>query len=285
MKNFKLFSILAFCLLGILSCEDEDKILAIPPQGALVTITPDGVKVFDINNTTGSVYSGELRDATNNVANYRLMVSIYDKTSRTSSSQFEVFSSDSFPANMSISAADILSGLGITADDVIPGDLVQFRAIIETDDGRVFDHETLNGDANGEGLLGAYQWDVPFFCPFVASDALGTYSVTVNSNEFDWEIASTTEAISHDDGIRFVDLFGSGKHLDVTIDPETAAADSRTNILGASLLGYANPYLRQAGDAYFFSCTGSYELALQQCVDLGCFNASDYPTGISLNRQ
>ena len=286
MKNIKLLTLTLLVLIGLVSCMDENKVLAIPPSGALVTITPDGTSVFDLNDASGSIYSGELKDATNNVESYTLMASVYYKSSRTESAAVEVYSTSTFPANMAVSAADALAALGLTTSDVTPGDLVQFRAVITTTDGRSFDHTTLNGDATGEALLGAYTWDVPFFCPFVTADAVGTYDVVVGDNIFGWApAASTVEAVAIDGGIRFVDMFGPGKHLNVTVDPETAAASARSELLADSTFGYSGPYINQSGSAYFFSCTGSYEALFQTCVDLGCFSASSYPVPVTLTRR
>ena len=75
-----------------------------------------------------------------------------------------MFVDNSFPSRLEISAAEALGAMGISSSDVTPGDLVEFRAIITTDDGRVFTHNDLNGDARGEALIGAYQWDVAFGC-------------------------------------------------------------------------------------------------------------------------
>ena len=260
MKNINLITLTLLVLLGLVSCMDENKVLAIPPSGALVTIFPDGSSVYDLNDTSGSIYSGELKEATNNVESYTLMASVYYKATRKESQSVEVYTTSTFPSKFAVSAADALSALGISTADVTPGDLVQFRAVVKTTDGRSFDHTTLNGDATGEALLGAYSWDVPFFCPFVTADAVGTYDVVVGDNTFGWAAAgSTVEAVATDVGIRFVDLFGAGKHLNVTVDPETAAATGLPEQLAASTFGYSGPYIKQSGNAYFFSCTGSYE--------------------------
>lgn len=274
MKNLKLLTLTLLVLTGLVSCMDEDKVLAIPPSGALVTIVPDGTSVFDLNDATGSIYSGELKDATNNVESYTLMANVYYKSTRTESAAVEVFSTSTFPATLSVSAADALSALGLTTGDVIPGDLVQFRAVVTTTDGRSFDHTTLNGDATGEALLGAYTWDVPFFCPFVTADALGTYDISVSDNAFSWAAASATvEAVAIEGGIRFVDAFGPGLHLNVSVNAEDASADARTEVLAPSFGPYSDVYLDQRGGAYFFSCTGSYEATFRTCVSIGCYGS------------
>ena len=46
MKNLKLL-IVGIALLSLNSCVDEANVLAIPPSGELLTITPDGGAVFD----------------------------------------------------------------------------------------------------------------------------------------------------------------------------------------------------------------------------------------------
>jgi len=284
MKNLKLL-IVGIALLGLNSCMDEDKILAIPPSGALVTITPDGAAVFDLNNAAGSIYSGELNDATNNVANYELSANVYYKASASVSASTVIYSASSFPSRFEISAAEVLSQLGVPQSAVTPGDLVEFRATITTDDGRVFDASTLNGDAAGEALIGAYSWDVPFFCEFQDSAAAGTYVMTLVSkpsyfNEtYDRDLASprTITATSSGGVVTFQDAFGEGDDLVVTMDLATSQATSAvTGSLAPAmdyLADYTNPYLTLRSATYFFSCTGQVAFQLAQCVDQGCFSS------------
>lgn len=283
MKNLK-FLFVGIALLTLNSCMDEDKILAIPPSGALVTITPDGAAVFDLNDVTGSIYSAELNDATLNVANYELTANIYFAATNTQSSAATVFSASSFPSRLEISAAEALGAMGISSSDVTPGDLVEFRAIITTDDGRVFTHNDLNGDARGEALIGAYQWDVPFFCPFVDADATGSWKATATwPSYFDEPYqnaanGATVNASVSGDVITFNDLWGPGKDLTVTIDRETSSVVSATTgSLGDAMAyfsGYTNPTLTgRTAAVYFFSCTGQFSIALEQCVDQGCFSS------------
>lgn len=281
MKNLK-FLFVGIALLTLNSCMDEDKILAIPPSGALVTITPDGAAVFDLNDVTGSIYSGELNDATLNVANYELTANVYYKATNTQSSAATVFSASSFPSRLEISAAEALGAMGLSSSDVTPGDLVEFRAIITTDDGRVFTHNDLNGDARGEALIGAYQWDVPFFCPFIDADATGTWSATLTwpsyfNESYHQGFPKTVTSSSSGGVVVFNDMFGAGNDLTVTLDlDKSQSVSARTGSLEPAMAyfaGYTNPYLTQRSNTYFFSCTGSFEIALKQCVDQGCFGS------------
>ena len=293
MKNLK-FLFVGIALLTLNSCMDEDKILAIPPSGALVTITPDGAAVFDLNDVTGSIYSGELNDATLNVANYELTANVYYKATNTQSSAATVFSASSFPSRLEISAAEALGAMGLSSSDVTPGDLVEFRAIITTDDGRVFTHNDLNGDARGEALIGAYQWDVPFFCPFIDADATGTWAATTSfpsyfaSESYHQGWPKTVQSTSTGGVVTFIDLFGAGKDLVVTLDLDKSQSVSATtgslDPAMAYFSGYTNPYLTQRSNTYFFSCTGSFEIALKQCVDQGCFGSGS-DTTITLTKQ
>ena len=261
---------------------DEDKILAIPPSGALITITPDGAAVFDLNDVTGSIYSGELNDATLNVANYELNANVYYKSSNTQSGSVAVFSASTFPSRLEISAADALMAMGLSKDDVTPGDLVEFRAVITTEDGRVFTHNDLNGDSKGEALIGAYQWDVPFFCPFIDADAAGSWSATLTwpsyfDESYHQGFPKTVTASSSGGVVVFNDMFGAGKDLTVTLDlDKSQSVSAKTGSLEPAMAyfsGYTNPYLTQRSNTYFFSCTGSFEIALKQCVDQGCFGS------------
>tara|TARA_B100001094_G_scaffold273300_1_gene279621 strand:- start:330 stop:1208 length:879 start_codon:yes stop_codon:yes gene_type:complete len=281
MKNLK-FLFVGVALLSLNSCMDEDKILAIPPSGALITITPDGAAVFDLNDVTGSIYSGELNDATLNVANYELNANVYYKSSNTQSGSVAVFSASTFPSRLEISAADALMAMGLSKDDVTPGDLVEFRAVITTEDGRVFTHNDLNGDSKGEALIGAYQWDVPFFCPFIDADATGSWSATLTwpsyfDESYHQGFPKTVTASSSGGVVVFNDMFGAGKDLTVTLDLDKSQSVSATTgslePAMAYFSGYTNPYLTQRSNTYFFSCTGSFEIALKQCVDQGCFGS------------
>ena len=281
MKNLK-FLFVGVALLSLNSCMDEDKILAIPPSGALITITPDGAAVFDLNDVTGSIYSGELNDATLNVANYELNANVYYKSSNTQSGSVAVFSASTFPSRLEISAADALMAMGLSKDDVTPGDLVEFRAVITTEDGRVFTHNDLNGDSKGEALIGAYQWDVPFFCPFIDADASGSWSATLTwpsyfNESYHQGFPKTVTASSSGGVVVFNDMFGAGNDLTVTLDlDKSQSVSGKTGSLTAAMAynsAYTNPYLTQRSNTYFFSCTGSFEIALKQCVDQGCFGS------------
>ena len=282
MKNLK-FLFVGIALLGLNSCVDEDKILQIPPSGALVTITPDGAAVFDLANISGSIYSGELNDATLNVANYELTANIYFAATNTQSSAATVFSASTFPSRLEISAAEALGAMGISSSDVTPGDLVEFRAIITTDDGRVFTHNDLNGDARGEALIGAYQWDVAFGCDWVDSAVDGTtWSVEYTyywGDPTDIYAASvgTTNATAVDGVVTFSDIWGPGLDFVVTVNTATGAVSKAESVVLQSTFGpYADQYYpaRSLTGKNFFSCaTSELSFALKTCVDAGCYGS------------
>ena len=75
-----------------------------------------GYAVFDLaNDVTGSIYSGELNDATLNVANYELTANVYYAAHRTLSLVLlQVFSASTFPSRLEISAAEALGAMGIS---------------------------------------------------------------------------------------------------------------------------------------------------------------------------
>ena len=75
----------------------------------------------------------------------------------------------------------------------------------------------------------------------------------------------------------FNDMFGPGNDLTVTLDlDKSQSVTATTGSLTAAMAyngAYTNPYLTQRSNTYFFSCTGSFEIALKQCVDQGCFGS------------
>jgi len=284
MKNLK-FLIVGILLLGLNSCVDEDKILAIPPSGALVTITPDAdsTAVFDLNNASGSIFSAEFLDATNNVANYELSANVYYAGTATRSSSVVVFSASEFPSRLEISAAEVLSKLGISSTAVVPGDLIEFRAVLTTLDGRVFDSGDLNGDAAGEALLGAYKWDLAFGCDWQGSSVNGT-TWTVSYSYY-WgdptdlyaESVGTTTATESNGVVTFTDIWGPGLDLVVTVDTASGAiTDAESVVLLPTFGSYADQYYtaRSLSGKNFFSCaTTQLSFDLATCVDAGCYSA------------
>lgn len=284
MKNLK-FLIVGILLLGLNSCIDEDKILAIPPSGALITITPDAdsTAVFDLNNASGSIFSAEFLDATNNVANYELSANVYYAGTATRSSSVVVFSASEFPSRMEISAAEVLSKLGISSTAVVPGDLIEFRAVLTTLDGRVFDSGDLNGDAAGEALLGAYKWDLAFGCDWQGSAVNGT-TWTVSYSYY-WgvptdlyaESVGTTTATESNGVVTFTDIWGPGLDLVVTVNTASGAiTDAESVVLNSTFRGYADQVYnaRSLSGKNFFSCaTTQLSFDLRTCVDAGCFSS------------
>ena len=284
MKNLK-FLIVGILLLGLNSCVDEDKILAIPPSGALITITPDAdsTAVFDLNNASGSIFSAEFLDATNNVVNYELSANVYYAGTATRSSSVVVFSASEFPSRLEISAAEVLSKLGISSTAVVPGDLIEFRAVLTTLDGRVFDSGDLNGDAAGEALLGAYKWDLAFGCDWQGSSVNGT-TWTVSYSYY-WgdptdlyaESVGTTTATESNGVVTFTDIWGPGLDLVVTVDTASGAiTDAESVVLQSTFGSYADQYYtaRSLSGKNFFSCaTTQLSFDLATCVDAGCYSA------------
>lgn len=284
MKNLK-FLIVGILLLGLNSCIDEDKILAIPPSGALITITPDAdsTAVFDLNNASGSIFSAEFLDATNNVANYELSANVYYAGTATRSSSVVVFSASEFPSRLEISAAEVLSKLGISSTAVVPGDLIEFRAVLTTLDGRVFDSGDLNGDAAGEALLGAYKWDLAFGCDWQGSAVNGTTWTVSYSNPWGTttdlyaESVGTTTATESNGVVTFTDIWGPGLDLVVTVNTASGAiTDAESVVLQSTFGSYADQYYtaRSLSGKNFFSCaTTQLSFDLATCVDAGCYSA------------
>jgi len=291
MKNIFRISILTLLLLVTYSCTDDDKVLPIPPIGANVTFIPT-TKVIDFAALDTSAFSGVIDDATGNIESFTVSAKI-DKADGTSTSVVEMEVFTTFPSDLSFTGNFILGKLGITSSDVNPGDIVVFSGVALTTDGRSFGADSLNGDAAGAGLLGAFSLEAPFFCEFVVADAVGSYTATLG----DWggngpygdyldgyvePTVVTAIAGTEPNTIVFKDLLSPGFDLTVSVDPTTAIAVVDGSRVGSGFSGYTGAILNTSGTAFYFSCTGSFKATYKVCVDIGCFGT---PVAIELQKN
>jgi len=278
--KFSIFSLLFLVLTS--SCKDDDKILDVPPLGAIVTIIPQN-RVIDYGDLTNSAYTAIMDNPGNNVDTFTISAQIEKSDgSTTNNAVIEVLSE--FPTNISFTGNFILEKLGLTSTDVNPGDIIKFSGVALTDDGRTFNADDLNGDASGDGLLAAFEFEAPFFCEFVVADAVGEYTATVGnwfgapfSDEIPtYAVPDVVMAVAGDqpNTIVFKDLITPGYDLTVTVDPTTAIAVVDNSSIAPGIAGYTGGFLSTSGTAFYFSCTGNFTANYQVCVDIGCFGAT-----------
>ncbi len=140
--------------IGIYACTDESTFnnptvhdLA---KGGFVKFSgaqPDGI-VFDPQNIE---YSGEIIDANNNLSSYTLALKATIGGTTYYIDNYDTYTS--FPATLSITSQQIADKAGVSVSDISYGDLFTFVGIATTNDGRVFNGERTEFNAD-TGVIG-----------------------------------------------------------------------------------------------------------------------------------
>lgn len=178
--------ILALAALLLVSCADDSlsPILTFDKagKGAYVRLIEDGVKLINLFDIPGSeyVYSVDFVDeeAGATVSEYRLEVTYIDNfpdngTNSLPAQVFRTFSTSDFSpsvngnpgiANISVSANDILSATGLSADDLGPGDIFRFKGYVVTPTS-TFGKDNSDADVNGSAFQGHFDFDLTASCP------------------------------------------------------------------------------------------------------------------------
>ena len=255
----------------LMSCEDDDKNPLFVDKnpdnfGVFVTIEQQTL-VIDFTNPE-STYDFTIMAPADNVTEYRLRVA---RTSgETVSDTVLVESATTFPANFSVSAADLANALSISTEDLSPGDKFDFISEATGINGEVASFANLTGDATGPGMFQGFNHTTFLSCPFVASDAVGSYSVT---NDGFGQANASFEVISGpDDGtVTVTGLFE--QDFDISVDIETGIATIPRQPVKADFFGFEGGNINTSATSFFFSCTGAVILTLQYTVDLGSFGS------------
>lgn len=266
MKYLKIITVLLLpCFLLFMGCEDtNDDLVQERGENVMAVISDLSPANFneDVANSyisfTVSLPDGESVDA----ATVEVVLD---------SLTADLQSITSFPATVTVNAADAVAALGVSIDDITTSSVFYVYVTTEVD-GRVTRSKTAS-------------LTVPVVCAFDENLTAGSYheyssgwavegDVTLTADEND----PYTITIS---GLQAVDgLTGNGNDYVITIDPGTFAVTGEgTVIMAADLSEWGYTYTNYAytlTSGSYDSCEGTYELEFKITVDQGSFGSYSF---------
>ncbi|WP_378177801.1 hypothetical protein [Aquimarina sp. SS2-1] len=279
MKNlFKIFLVVLTTTV-FFSCEDDEKNKITDtveaPWAYFQEIT---TPVIDVTNLDGSAYEAVIVAPFDNIASYAIRVN------RNGGDFFPLRTVTEFPLNLSVTAADLATALGLTVPDLQPGDKFDFIATITDTNGVVFDggdQTQFLGDISNPGLAQALNYTTFISCPFNAADAAGTYTITVDG--FGTSVGDLTFEVVAGPGENQITMVNPFDHpnpdtglqdysVTIDVDPTTGVASiERQPAWHCDNFGCPYGEGRVNGGGFVFSCSGAIVVDLTHTVDLGSF--------------
>ena len=184
-----------------------------------------------------------------------------------------------------IKLSEFVQAVGLTLDDLAGGDIFTIYNEVALADGRIypdsleFDGEkfvnvensffTAAGSTSFTGTL-----DFPVLCPFIATEAAGTYSITRDDFEVALDPAHEPEVKPGPaaNQVTVVDMLGHGFDVIVDVNPVTDVATVKKQLAwdpGNYGLPYPGGFVE--GGGFYFSCTGFLSLDLEHTVSAGTY--------------
>jgi len=264
------------------SCEDESRIPTPDRvEGAFVFI--DKTKpVIDVTQIATSTFEGVLNNPSGNVVKYDLYVR---RVSGGVAGDYVLLESiTSFPYNLSVSAGEVATVLGLQLFDILPGDRFDFWAETFDANNVKTTFNELSSFAQAEvGIKQAYQYNTYVSCPFIQADALGVYEFTEDAFANETDVFEVI-AGSSEDKIIMVDPFGhpSAFNIEVVVDLGSGIASiQRQNAWDPSFYSlpanYGTATIATDGSAsFFFSCTGTINFSVKHDVAIGTYGFRNF---------
>lgn len=290
---------LVFASLLLFSCSDEEVLNdgSSLEKGGFARFE-EVIQTVDYQGGAG-VIDYVAQDANNNAAVYRIYKIEAIVQGNDLGEVATNFEYTSFPANVSISLADIAALYGLDAADITFGDQFQFYAEVVTNDGRTFKGEAPATDNLGltpsnttEDLLNsangykqAMNFKIVVACQsFVAADMLGTYTATNDAWDYPLVNGNTFQCIAGANANEFIfvdfrndsDVSGAvparSYDLVVRIDPasQSVVIDKQEN-WNSAMYGLTFGMASVEGSGLVFSCIGQVSMNLKHTVAAGSF--------------
>ena len=262
------------CILGILAiitslfsgCEDtNDNLVGDRGVGVVPVISniSPGFFTTDLENSY-IAFSVDLSD-NETVDSAKIQVVYNDKTI-----DFEKI--ESFPANIVISASELLNSLGLSESDVSLGDT--FTVYVMTSSQGVTTRSTA-------ALV------VNVTCEFDPELTTGSYKLVSSSWESSGNVTLTADPDDpytlYIDGIAEIDgLTSNGNKMKITIDPNTFEVSGDKVVLAANCSGWGSDYASYTNYGYsvssgsFSSCDGSFDITFTISIDQGSWGSFEF---------
>jgi hypothetical protein len=283
-----------FCtlVLGMFSCEDQGELgLDESDKGFNLRVVPDKGS-FDISAGDPAINLTMYSD-TKTIDKVTILVELAQfgsdgPTSRAVLKEIpgNVFSNSS-SSTVSIKLSEFASAVGFSVDELAGGDIFNIYNQVSMNDGRVYPNTIQLGDnqfsnvensfftsAGSTSFTGTIAF--PVLCPFIPSEAAGTYTVTRDDFETYLDPNYEPEVIAGPgpNQVTFVNLFGHPEGYDVIVDvdPVTDVATVHKQVAWhADNFGVPFGEGSIEGAGFYFSCTGFVTLDLEHTVDAGSF--------------
>lgn len=274
------------------------------PNGAVITNSSIVSSIINFSDLENSAYEADLVDLNKTVARYELFI-VFNKDTAT----FETITN--FPAKLTITAPELVTALntaGRTIKDATSGlerayALTDFRAGARIDcfatvtdkNGTVYPVNKIGNDLlTNPGQRTMHRFNFFISCPFVASEAEGTYFVTADAwgdyaagNTIPMTVTATDNSITVK-GLYSNAWAGSTNFRDfdvtITVNPANgiatvAAQQAYDTAWWPATFGIASV----DGAGFVFSCSGTITINLEHRVSLGTFGGGPY--NITLTKQ
>jgi len=224
MKTKNIFLALIAIAFGLFSCADESKkpILTFDDaiKGGYAKLIEQSDKLINVLNETTInaskyTYSVEFVDTENGklVTEYRLDLTYVAAGGASKSvTGFKTWSQDQLTdgpnglralIGIEITAPDMMAALGLTANDLGPGDQFRVEGFVQLSDGNVYGFANSSAAVNGSAFQGHFNYTLPAACP---SDLTGSYAY----EGYEYDFSAIPWSCSTDSGAGSVDIVAMG---------------------------------------------------------------------------
>lgn len=255
MRKIKILTLLAAMVLGFTACKTDVVDPAGPRnEGVIPTISNLNPAVFDVNDPENTFIKFDL-DATSAVSEVKVIASFNGDLSRT---QFKSYTTFPLKDEM-IYMRDVASTLGITLDDITPGDVFNLELLTVQGSDTYRSSAVINAAAvcayDPEMVSGSYKavsadWEVD-----------GPVTITVDpEDEYTIYVAGLAEldGLTEDKG-----------PLKMVVNPLNFEVTAERTVLASIAFDYTN--IAYEGFGLLNTCDGTYEMNFTITVDQGSF--------------
>lgn len=292
MKFYKyIIGLIITGLLFTTSCKDESTLIINPnevPKGVFLYLDVE-TPVIDISDLAGSSFKGTVTAPSENVVSYDM--SVCWVSNGVASDTVPLKNYTSFPANVTVNATELAAALGVTTDQFLAGDAFNIISTATGLEGNIVSIDNLDQDAAGNpGEKQAFNYTIFISCPFVASEAAGTYQWTedpwgtwIDDGIFEVVAGPGENQITCIDVFDHPNLDEPGTFFDMIIDVDPlsgVATVEKQNTWHPGNWGIppgAGWGLgTHDGGGFVFSCSGTISLILNVNMDLGGWGPQVY---------